>query len=95
MTSKNVVADLIKGEKVDGTNSDLWNKKIQYIFNEQEVLETFTTAMEPPEEENTTQHRRNKQVYDVWFKKDLCTHFIMFIGMHNDLIGQFENCRIA
>ena len=56
MTSKNVVADLIKGEKVDGTNSDMWNKKIQYIFNEQEVLETFTTAMEPPEEENTTQH---------------------------------------
>ena len=42
MASKGIAADLNKGEKLDGDNYDIWNRKIQYVLNEQEVLETLT-----------------------------------------------------
>ena len=45
MATKNVVVDLTKGEKLDGTNYDMWHRKIQYLLNEQEVLETLTNVM--------------------------------------------------
>ena len=57
MASKNIVADLIKREKLDGKNYDIWNKKMSYLLNEQEVLETLTNLMNPHEEGNTAQHR--------------------------------------
>lgn len=50
MASKNVIADLNKGEKLDDKNYYLWSKKIQYLLNELDVLKTLTTTMEPPEE---------------------------------------------
>ena len=54
MATKNVVADLTKGEKLDRTNYDIWHRKIQYLLNEQEVLETLTTVMMKLENGNTT-----------------------------------------
>ena len=53
MATKNVVANLTKGEKSDGTNYDMWRRKIQYLLNEQEVLETLTNMMMQPENGNT------------------------------------------
>ena len=40
MASKGIVADLNKGEKLDGKNYNIWHCKIQNVLNEQEVLET-------------------------------------------------------
>ena len=54
MATKNVVADLTKGEKLDRTNYDIWHRKIQYLLNEQEVLETLTNVMMKLENGNTT-----------------------------------------
>ena len=34
MATKNVVTDLTKREKLDGTNYDMWHRKIQYLLNE-------------------------------------------------------------
>ena len=75
MATKNVVADLTKGEKLDGTNYDMWHRKIQYLLNEQEVLETLTNVMMRPENENTTQYRRDLEAYESWVKKD---HWAVF-----------------
>ena len=52
-STKNVVADLTKGEKLDETNYDMWHRKIQYLRNEQEVLETLTNVMMRHENGNT------------------------------------------
>ena len=54
MATKNVVSDLTKGKKLDGINYDMWHRKIQYLLNEQEVLETLSHCMIQPEEGNTT-----------------------------------------
>ena len=53
MATKNVVANLTKGEKLDETNYDMWHRKIQNLLNEQEVLETLTNVMMWPENGNT------------------------------------------
>ena len=55
MATKNVVANLTKGEKLDETNYDMWHRKIQYLLNEQEVLETLNNVMMRPENGNTAQ----------------------------------------
>ena len=91
MATKNVVADLTKGEKLAGTNYEMWHRKIPYLLNEQEVLETLTNVMMQPENGNTTQHRRDLEAYESWVKKDHCARFTMLSSMHNDLIGEFEN----
>ena len=63
MATKNVVANLTKGEKLDGTNYNMWHRKIQYLLNKQKVLETLTNVMMRPENGNTTQHRHDLEAY--------------------------------
>ena len=92
MAFKNIVADLNKGENLNGDNYDIWHRKIQYLLDEQEVLETLTP---PPEDGNGAQHRRNQEAYTQWVKKDRCARFIMLNNMHNDLISAFEDYKTA
>ena len=70
MATKNVLVDLTKGEKLDGTNYGMWHRKIQYLLNEQEVLETLTNVMMRHENGNTAQQRRDLEAYESWVKKD-------------------------
>ena len=48
---------------MDGDNYDIWHRKIQYILNEQEVLEILTQEMTTPEDGNTAQHRHDREAY--------------------------------
>ena len=45
MAAKNVVADLTRGDKLTGNNYDIWHRKIQYLLNKQELLETLSSKM--------------------------------------------------
>ena len=90
MASKGIVVNLNKGEKLNSENYNIWHLKIQYVLNEQEVLETLTHSLSKPDEGSTEQHQRDLAAYESWCKKDLCTHFTMLSSMHNDLIGEFE-----
>ena len=63
MASKNILADLNKGEKLDGDNYDIWYRKIQYVLDEQEIIETLTPEMTAPEDGNTAQHRHDQEAY--------------------------------
>ena len=90
MASKCIVADLNKVEKLDGENYNIWHRKIQYLLNEQEVLETLTHLLSKLDEGSTEQHQRDLAAYESWRKKDLCARFTMLSSMHNDLIGEFE-----
>ena len=59
--SKNIVAELNKGENLNGDNYKIWIMKIQYVLEEQEALEVLNFIMNEPEEGNTTQHRRDNE----------------------------------
>ena len=64
MTSKSIVADLNKGEKLDGDHYDIWHRKIQYVLNEQEVLETLTHSQSAPEQGDTEQLTRDLAAFE-------------------------------
>uniref|UniRef100_A0A2N9EHY7 Retrotransposon Copia-like N-terminal domain-containing protein n=1 Tax=Fagus sylvatica TaxID=28930 RepID=A0A2N9EHY7_FAGSY len=95
MASKTVVVDLNRGEKLDGKNYNIWHRKIQYLLDKLEVLETLTNSMEEPEQGNSAQNRRDLEAYQSWRKKDRCARFTMLSSMHNDLIGKFESYGTA
>ena len=63
MTTRNVVVDLTKREKLDDNNFAMWYTRIQYLLNEQEVLETLTSAMIQLEKGNSTKHHCNMEAY--------------------------------
>ena len=89
MASKNVITDLNKGENLDGENYDIWHRKVQNLFVEQEILETLTQSMEAPPVEGSGPH------YAKWAKKDRCARFVMLSSTHNDLISAFEDYKTA
>ena len=76
MAAKNVVADLTKDNKLTGNNYDIWHRKIQYLLNEQELLEILSSKMTRPEDKNTTQHKRDLEAYQSWFKK-IVAHILL------------------
>ena len=41
IATKNIIAELNKGEKLNGDNYEIWHRKVQYILEEQEALETL------------------------------------------------------
>ncbi|GAV80629.1 UBN2_3 domain-containing protein [Cephalotus follicularis] len=92
MASKNIIADLNKGEKLTGTNYDIWYKKMTCLINEQELYEHLTTTMTKPPEGSTAQHRRDLEMFEAWSKKDRCARFTLLSYMHDDLIGAYEHC---
>jgi hypothetical protein len=67
MVAKNVVADLTMGNKFTGNNYDIWHRKIQYLLNEQELLETLSSKMTRLEDGITAQHRHDLEAYQSWF----------------------------
>ena len=91
IATKNVVAYLTKEEKLDWTNYDLWHRKVQYLLNEQEALETLTNVMMQPGNGNTGQHHRGLEAYKSWVGKDWCARFTMLSSIHNDLIREFKD----
>ena len=40
--TRSIVADLNKGDKLNDKNYDIWNRKIQYLLEEQDMLETIS-----------------------------------------------------
>ena len=63
--SKNIVAELNKGEKLNGDNYEIWSMKIQYVLEEQEALEALNVVLDEPEVGNTTQHKRDREAYEA------------------------------
>ena len=43
--TKSIVADLIQGDKLNEKNYDVWHHKIQYLLEDQELIETITQSM--------------------------------------------------
>ncbi|KAH7849897.1 hypothetical protein Vadar_024665 [Vaccinium darrowii] len=95
MASKNIVADLSKGEKLNGDNFDIWHRKIQYVLHEQEVEDLLTHSMTEPEKGDTIQHTLDLAAYEKWRKRDRCARSIMLSSMSNDLLDEFDEYPTA
>lgn len=93
--SKNIVAELNKGDKLNGDNYQLWAMKIQYVLEEQEVLETLTNVMVEPEAGNTAQHKRDREAYESWTRKAKIARITLLSAMDNDIMRLFRTCETA
>ena len=85
-----MVVDLNKREILDSDNYDIWCQEIQYHLDEQSVLKKIEQIMQELEVGNTTQHQRDFEAYENWYKKDHYAQFTMLSNMHNDLSNEFE-----
>ncbi|KAH9679446.1 hypothetical protein KPL71_026137 [Citrus sinensis] len=88
--SKNIVAELNKGEKLNSDNYDIWHRMIQYILEEQETLEALNNTLAEPEHGNTAQHRGDLEAYQAWKKKNSNARITMLNSMQYDLMCEFE-----
>ncbi|XP_026419768.1 uncharacterized protein LOC113315726 [Papaver somniferum] len=91
MSTENLIADLTKGYKLDGKNYDMWNRKIQYLFDFKDQTKLLTNEMVRPQEGNSVQARRDLEAYEAWVKKDRHARYAMLSSMNDDLIGEYEN----
>lgn len=44
-SSKNIIANLIRGKKLNRNNYEIWSMKIQYVLEEQESIEVISQVM--------------------------------------------------
>ena len=95
MASKTIIADLNKGDKLNGDNYNLWKLKIGYVLEEQEALEAVNNVMNEPEDGTTVQHRRNMDAYMAWKKKDSTARGILISSMHDDLVYEYQQYPTA
>lgn len=95
MPSKNVIAQLTKIDKLDGTNYDINHGKTHYMLKEVEVLETPTNAMIQHKEWIIPEHHFDPGAYKNWFEKDCFMHFTMLSSVHDDGSEAFKSYAIA
>ena len=88
--SKSVVAELNKDLKLNDDNYEVWSMKIQYVIEEQEAIDTLTAIMEEPEAGETAQHKRDRDAYDAWKKKNSKARIILLSAMTDDIAKEFK-----
>ena len=55
MASKTIIADLNKGDKLNGDNYDTWRHKIWYVLKEQDALDGINQVITKPGVGNSAQ----------------------------------------
>jgi hypothetical protein len=93
--SKSIIADLNHGDKLSEKNYDVWHRKIEYLLEEQEMLETITQPMAEPEQGNTAQHKLDMEAYQTYKRKDRVARILMLSSMRNDIMLRFERHHSA
>ena len=76
-------------------NYDVWHRKIQYVLEDQDMLETITQPMAESEQGNTAQHRRDMKAYQSYKRKDRVAHILLLSSMRNNIMLRFERHRSA
>ncbi|ESQ50917.1 hypothetical protein EUTSA_v10023107mg, partial [Eutrema salsugineum] len=92
---KNIIAELNRGDKLDGDNYDIWYRKVQYVLEEQEVKETLFHHMEEPEQGTTAQHEKDQQACVVWKRKNSIARITLLSCMQDVLMCEFEEYETA
>ena len=93
--SKNIMAELNKGEKLNSDNYDIWHRMIQYILKEQETLEALNNTLAEHEHGNTAQHKGDLEAYQAWKKKNNNARITILSSTQYDLMCEFEKYETA
>ncbi|EPS62306.1 hypothetical protein M569_12485 [Genlisea aurea] len=93
--TKSIVAELNKDLKLNGDNYDNWKMKIQYVIEEQDLLEHLSNTLDQPERGTTAQHRRDAEAYQAWKRKNGQARIILLSAMDDDITREFHRYEYA
>ena len=93
--TRSIVAELNQEDKLNDKNYDVWHRKIQYLLEDQDMLETIIQPMVDPKHGTIAQHWRDMEAYQTYKRKDRVPRILMLSSMRNDLMLRFENNRSA
>ena len=74
-----MIIELSTSQKLDGSNYDIWKRKIQYLLNERDLLEHLMVVKFPPSDTDkdgkpidtsSMQYQESLQAYQDWTNKD-------------------------
>ena len=95
MATKNIIAELNKGEKLNGDNYNIWQLKMHYVLEEQDALEAITKVLVQPvtsgDNANLEQFKRDMDAYNAWKKKDSNAKGILISSMNDDLVFEHQH----
>ena len=94
-TSKIIIIDLNHRDKLNKKNYDVWHRKIEYLLEEQEMMETITQSTAELEQGNIAHHRLNMEAYQTYKHKDRTARILMLSSMRNDIMLCFERHHSA
>ena len=88
-TTRNIITELNKGEKLNDNNYHIWHCKFWCILEDQKVLETLNHVIQEPKQRNFAQHRAVHKAYMVWKRKFFlaCT---MLLSCMDDISIEYE-----
>ena len=89
--SKSIINDLNAGEKLNDANYDVWHCKIQYLLEDQNLLEPLTKQMEAVTDETSDKYAE----YQAFKVKDRAARITLLSTMGNDLLVRFEQYKSA
>ena len=89
--SKSIIHDLNAGEKLNDANYDVWHRKIQYLLEDQNMLEPLTKQMEPVTDDKDVKYAE----YQAFKVKDRAARITLLSSMGNDLLVRFEQYKSA
>ena len=87
--TKNIVAELNRGEKLNRDNYEIWSM-IQYVLKEQEVLETLNNVMAEHKQGNTIQHMKDLKAYNAQKRKNSLIRITLLSSMENDVMREYR-----
>ena len=94
-SSKNIVAKLNKGEKLNGDNYDIWHRNFQYVLKEQETFQNAIIKLEESESGLTKQYHMDLKAYQSQKRKNSNVHITLLSCTQDDLMCEFEEYRTA
>ena len=59
MVVKNIIAYILKGEKLDGANYDIWHQELEYLLNTDDTVSVISETWIPPVE--SASNKENQQ----------------------------------
>ena len=99
-----LIGELSTTKKLNEINYEMWDRKIQYLLNDKDLLEHMRVAKLLPSNKDrdgkpidttTVQYQESTMAYQDWSNRDHKACFTMLYCMHDDLIGEFEACLTA
>ena len=87
--TKSIITNLNQRDKLNEKNYDVWHRKIQYVLEEQEMVETITLPMVESEHGNIVQHIREMEAYQTYKHKDRMARILLLNSMRIDIMLHF------